>query len=172
MVRPAEQTVLSDSLQDYLEAVYLVAQRHGVARMKEIASLVGVGKSSATGAVQSLAERGLVHYDPYQYVTLTEKGEAAGRELARRHRILKAFLERVLMVPETEAERVACKMEHAIKGEVFARFLRFLEFMEGAPGPKGSWAESFQAFCGSARGGAGGGSEDDGERKEGHDDTR
>ncbi|HUW99379.1 MAG: metal-dependent transcriptional regulator [Phycisphaerae bacterium] len=147
MVQSAKRGPLSDSLQDYLEAVYLVAQRHGVARMKEIASLVGVGKSSVTGAVQSLAERGLVNYDPYQYVTLTEKGEAAGRDLARRHRILKEFLMKVLTVPEAEAERVACKMEHAIKGEVFGRFLRFLEFMEGEAGPVGSWAESFRAFC-------------------------
>lgn len=53
MVEPIKQAALSESLQDYLEAVYLLAQRHGVARMKEIASLVGVGKSSATGAIQA-----------------------------------------------------------------------------------------------------------------------
>jgi len=147
MVPPAESSALSDSLQDYLEAVYLASQRHGVARMKEIASLVGVGKSSATGAVQSLAERGFVHYDPYQYVTLTEKGEAAGRELTRRHRILKEFLGKGLGVPEIEADRVACKIEHALKGYAFNRFVRFLQFVEERCAADGSLREAFAAFC-------------------------
>jgi len=147
MVQPAERMVLSDSLQDYLEAVYLAAQRHGVARMKEIAALVGVGKSSATGAIQSLAEHGFVNYDPYQYVTLTEKGEAAGRELARRHRILKEFLGRGLGVPEAEAEQVACKIEHALKGYAFDRFVRFLQFVEARCAADGSLQEAFESFC-------------------------
>jgi DtxR family Mn-dependent transcriptional regulator len=137
---------LTESLQDYLEAVYLAAEEHGVARMKEIAARVGVATPSATGAVQALAERGLVHYDPYQYVTLTEKGEQAGRDLVRRHRALKAFLVQVLGVAAEEAETVGCEMEHAIKGEVLERFVQFLEFVEGEGGRQGSLAESFAAF--------------------------
>jgi DtxR family Mn-dependent transcriptional regulator len=150
MAEPAQSAALSESLQDYVEAVYLLVQRHGVARMRDIAGLVGVGKSSATGAIRALAERGLVNYDPYQYVTLTGKGEAAGREVARRHRILKQFLTEVLAVPEAEAEGVACKMEHAIKGAVLARFVRFLQFVEQQSESGGSWAEAFDAFCESA----------------------
>jgi len=149
------KAALSESLQDYLEAVYLVVQRHGVARMKEIAGLVGVGKSSVTGAIRALAERGLVNYDPYQYVTLTEKGKMAGREVARRHRILKQFLEKVLAVPEAEAEHVACKMEHAIKGAVLERFVRFLQFVEQQSASRGSWAEEFKTFCEPAETGEG-----------------
>jgi len=137
---------LTDSLQDYLEAVYLLVHRHGMARMKEIASLVGVSRSSATGGVQALAERGLVNYDPYEYVTLSERGELAGRDLVRRHRVLKAFLMKVLGVPEAEAERVGCKMEHAIKGDVLERFVRFLEFIDRESARNGSWREAFEAF--------------------------
>ncbi len=140
------QIGLSDSLQDYLEAVYLLVQRHGVARMKDIAALVDVSRSSATGAVQALAERGLVNHDPYQYVTLTEAGAEAGQQLLRRHRILKAFLMKVLGLGEAKAEAVGCKMEHAIKGEVLERFLRFLEFTQRREGPDGSLAEAFQAY--------------------------
>jgi DtxR family Mn-dependent transcriptional regulator len=138
---------LSESLQDYLEAVYLLVQRHGMARMKEIAALVGVGKSSVTCAVQALAERGLVNYEPYQYVTLSEEGEAMGKVLLRRHRVLKRFLMRVIGVAEAEAETIACKMEHVIKGDVLDRFVRFLHFAEQRSGVDGSWAEAFREFC-------------------------
>jgi len=146
MAETEEQATLSESLQDYLEAVYLLVQRHGMARMKEIAALVGVGKSSVTGGVQALAERGLVHYEPYQYVILTGDGAAIGRRLLRRHRVLKRFLTEVLGVPEEEAETVGCKMEHVVKGEVLDRFVQFLRFAEHRPAGEGSLAEAFGRF--------------------------
>ncbi|HUU91555.1 MAG TPA: metal-dependent transcriptional regulator [Phycisphaerae bacterium] len=147
MTQATPATGLSESLQDYLEAIYLLAQRHGVARMKEIAARVGVGKSSVTCGVQALAERGLVNYEPYQYVTLTETGEVMGKALLRKHRVLKRFLMEVLGVPEEEAEAVGCKMEHAIKGDVLDRFVRFLDFVHQQSGSDGSPAEAFAAFC-------------------------
>jgi len=146
MADTQQHAALSESLQDYLEAVYLLVQRHGVARMKEIAGLVGVGKSSVTGGVQSLAERGLVHYEPYQYVTLTRDGATIGRMLLRRHRVLKRFLMEVLGVPEEEAETVGCKMEHVIKGEVLDRFVQFLQFAQQRPVGDRSLAEAFRRF--------------------------
>jgi DtxR family transcriptional regulator, Mn-dependent transcriptional regulator len=143
---PQTTEVLSDSLQDYLEAVYMLVQRDGVARMKEIAAHMDVGKSSATGAVQALAERGLVRYDPYQFVRLTDRGEAAGRDLVRGHEVLKRFLIEVLGVSDPEAEVVGCKMEHAIQGEVLDRFVRFLEFVQQQAAGKGAWAGAFRRF--------------------------
>jgi len=135
---------LSESLQDYLEVVYVLVRRDRVARMKDIAAALGVGKSSVTGAVQALAERGLVHYGPYQFVTLTDRGEAVGRELVRRHGLIKEFLMEVLAVPEEEAETVGCKMEHAIKGEVLDRFVRFLEFARRRSRTDRGWASAFR----------------------------
>lgn len=140
------RATLSESLQDYLEAVYMLVQRDRVARMREIAALLGVGKSSATGAIQALADRGLVHYDPYQFITLTQEGETAGRELVRRHVVLKRFLMEVLGVAETEAEAVGCKMEHAIKGGVLDRFVGFVEFVEERSATDSAWAAAFQEF--------------------------
>ena len=96
--------------------------------------------------MQALAERGLVHYEPYQYVTLTPEGETLGRSLLRRHRVLKRFLMEVLGVSEPEAETVGCKMEHAIKGEVLDRFVQFVQFAERRPDGNGSLAEAFEQF--------------------------
>jgi DtxR family transcriptional regulator, Mn-dependent transcriptional regulator len=148
MPQTAQAGVLSESLQDYLEAVYWLVRRDRVARMKEIAAMMGVGKSSATGAIQALAERGLVNYDPYRFITLTAKGRTLGRYLVQRHGVLKRFLMEVLAVPEAEAERVGCKMEHAIKGDVLDRFVRFLNFLEHRSETNGSWAAAFRRFRG------------------------
>jgi|WetSurMetagenome_2_1015567.scaffolds.fasta_scaffold08675_4 DtxR family transcriptional regulator, Mn-dependent transcriptional regulator len=139
-------SVLSESLQDYLEVVYWLVQQNRVARITEIAAMLNVGKPSATGAIQALAEKGLVHYDPYRFITLTEKGQAQGRYLVRRHGVLKRFLMEVLGVPEAEAERVGCKMEHAVKGDVLDRFVGFMDFVEVRSAAGGSWAEAFRRF--------------------------
>lgn len=141
---PASRPVLSESLQDYLEAVCFLVQRQRVARMKDIAAMMGVGKSSVTGAIQALAGRGLVNYGRYQFVTLTGAGEAAGRELVGRHRVLKRFLMEVLGVAESEAETVGCKMEHAIKGDVLDRFVAFLGFVERRRVVDGRWAAALR----------------------------
>ena len=143
-MQPASRPVLSESLQDYLEAVCFLVQRHPVARMKDIAAMMGVGKSSVTGAIQALAGRGLVNYGRYQFVTLTGAGEAAGRELVGRHRVLKRFLMEVLGVAEPEAETVGCKMEHAIKGDVLDRFVAFLGFVERRRVVDGRWAAALR----------------------------
>jgi len=139
---------LSESLQDYLEAVCFLVQRNRVARMRDIAAMLGVGKSSVTEAVQALAQRGLVNYGPYQFITLTDAGEAAGWDLVSRHTILKRFLTEVLGVAEAEAESVGCKMEHAIKGDVLDRFVRFVEFVQRKRAPGGSWAHAFRRSYG------------------------
>jgi DtxR family Mn-dependent transcriptional regulator len=156
MTAEAVQEGLSESLQDYLEVVYFLVRRDRVARMRDIAARLGVGKSSVTGAIQALAERGLVHYDPYQFITLTPRGEAAGRRLLERHHIVKQFLAEVLAVPEAKAEAVGCKMEHAIKGEVLDRFVRFIALLQERRRRGGRWAVAFRAFRDGRRGAGGG----------------
>jgi len=73
----AAQTALSASLEDYLEAIWHVEAAKGAARAKDIADRLGVNASSVTAALQTLAERGLVNYAPYDIVTLTAAGRPA-----------------------------------------------------------------------------------------------
>ena len=71
---------LSASLEDYLEAIYNLAAEFNVVRSKNIAELLGVSKSSVTGAMRVLKKRGLANYKPYDCITLTESGQAAAVE--------------------------------------------------------------------------------------------
>ena len=91
---------LTASLEDYLEAIFHIVSKKQAARAKDISDRMGVNKSSVTGALQALAERGLVNYAPYDIVTLTGRGQAAAEKLVRRHEVLKQFLVGVLAVNE------------------------------------------------------------------------
>ncbi len=143
--RPAP--VLSESLEDYLEAIYHLEREARVARAGAIASRLGVSRPSVTGALRLLAERRLIHYVPYAGVTLTAEGRRAAAAVARRHGILKAFLERVLSLPADDAERAACRMEHVLEAPVMSRFLEFARFIEACPRRSADWVRGVGFAC-------------------------
>ncbi len=120
---------LSASLEDYLEAIFNLADRSSVARSKDIAKLLGVSKSSVTGALRVLKEKKLANYKPYDSVTLTKAGRAAATEIVQKHNILKSFFANVLGVEIDIAQHAACKAEHTLGPEVIARLLSFIEFV-------------------------------------------
>lgn len=120
---------LSASLEDYLEAIYNLAEGQEVARSKDIAEATKVSRASVTGALKTLSEKGLVHYKPYGYATLTEKGEQIARRVVRRHEILARFFEDVLGADSLRAQTVACRAEHTLGPEITARMMAFIEFV-------------------------------------------
>ena len=75
---------LSESLEDYLEAILFLENSNKVARVKDIAEKMGVLRGSVTGALKSLSKKGLINYEPYSYITLTKKGTTLARQVTRR----------------------------------------------------------------------------------------
>lgn len=105
---------LSTTLEDYLEAIWFLAGDAGVARVKDIADMLKVKRSSVTTAMKSLASKKLIAYSPYSYIQLTPVGKEMARFVGRRHAALRMFFEDVLHIDNTEAEECACKMEHGM----------------------------------------------------------
>lgn len=138
---------LSESLEDYLEAIYQLERGSGPARPADIALRLKVSRPSVTGALRALNERGLVHYAPYAAVALTAAGRKAAAEVARRHGILKEFLEHVLSLPAFQAERAACRMEHVLEADVLTRFLDFARFTDSCPHRNARWIAGTGFVC-------------------------
>ncbi len=132
---------LSDSQEDYLEAIFHIVSRKQAARPKDIADRLKVNQSSVTGALRVLADRGMIHYAPYDLVTLTERGRALGAEVVRRHEILRDFFVRVLRIEEDEADEAACRMEHAMTRSLLERLVDLAEFFEACPIAHASWTK-------------------------------
>ena len=138
---------LSASLEDYLEAIFhLVDQKH-VARSRDISQRLDVNRSSVTCAVQSLAEKGLVNYEPYEAITLTRRGKALAKEIVRRHEVLRDFLVKVLSIEAVKADQAACRMEHAVPSPVLERLIEFVEFHEVCPRGGIEWIQGFGYHC-------------------------
>lgn len=105
---------LSTSLEDYLEAAYTLGLKDGFSRATGISRLLQVSKPSVSAAVKGLAARGLLKHERYGYIRLTAAGLKAGAEISGRHLLLKDFFISVLAMKDSEAERDACRAEHAL----------------------------------------------------------
>jgi len=145
MAYPADD--LSASLEDYIKAIATISAEKQAARAKDISQRLGVNMSSVTGALRALADKGLVNYAPYEFVTLTEEGRAVAREVVRKHEGIRDFLVKVLAVDRETAEQDACAMEHAVSPEVLERFIQFVDYLEVCPRAGNTWVEEFGYYC-------------------------
>ncbi|MBN1815992.1 MAG: metal-dependent transcriptional regulator [Sedimentisphaerales bacterium] len=143
----ARSIPLTASLEDYLEAIFHLENKDKVARGKDIAEALGVAQPSVTGAMRSLAGKGLVNYEPYGLVTLTEAGRREAGRIAEKHRIIESFFVQVLGVDIETAQRAACKAEHALGPAVCERLLAFTNFIEKSKQDGRDIAGQFEAFC-------------------------
>jgi len=132
---------LTPAMEDYLEAIYHLENERRIARVRDIARRLDVKMSSVSSALKSLSSRGLIRYDPHQYITLTDNGIEKAKEIVRRHEVVKRFLSRVLYVDEAIAEDNACRMEHSLDPEVIEKLVRFMDFVEMCPLDQTRWQE-------------------------------
>ena len=77
--------MLTERVEDYLEAIYGIHRSKGYVRVKDIANALGVQYSSVTEMMKKLKTLRLVHYEKYGGIVLTGEGEEIGRSVKDRH---------------------------------------------------------------------------------------
>jgi DtxR family transcriptional regulator, Mn-dependent transcriptional regulator len=137
---------LSASQEDYLEMIVRLIRSKGAARVRDIASRLSVAKSSVSIALRALSKRDLVHYKPYELVSLTDKGQELADRILERHRDWRRFLTDVLGADAQTAETSACRLEHAAGEEVMQRLRAFVAFMEDSEVAARSLPQAFRDF--------------------------
>jgi DtxR family Mn-dependent transcriptional regulator len=142
-----KNTGLSESLEDYLEAILFLEKKNKVARAKDIAEKLSVRRGSVTGVLKSLEEKKLINYEPYSFITLTAKGKRIAEDVSRRHMVLKDFLLNVLKTDPDAAENAACRMEHAIDKPIMDRLICFIDYIHKCPRAGDDWIKAFVSFC-------------------------
>ena len=141
---------ITSHLEDYLEAILIVARETGEAHASAVADHVGVTRASVTGALRALADRGLIVYQPYQPVTLTEEGLRAAQACADRHEFLHKFFRDQLGMEDAEADTVACRLEHATTPTVLSRLAEFSRFLSECRRVNLTWTSNGTLRCAEA----------------------
>ena len=89
--------------------------------MGDLAASLGVTPGTTTTMVKTLAEAGLVRYEPYAGVRLNPSGEKLAVRVLRRHRLVELFLVRVMGMSWTEVHEDAERLEHAVSDALIDR---------------------------------------------------
>ena len=122
-----ENYVMTSSLEDYLEAVFVLSQQKGNVRLTDIAEHLGVSKPSVNRAVNTLTQNGFLEHVTYGDIIITPAGESYAANVLRRHKLIKQFLISELGVDEKIAERDACQMEHVMSPVTIDKLYEYLE---------------------------------------------
>ena len=112
---------LSQAIEDYLKAIYTLAQRERPVTTTGLAQHLGFAPASVTNMVKRLARLRLVRHTPYHGVELTEAGEKVALEVIRHHRLLELYLSRHLGVSLDRVHSEADRLEHVLSEDVEER---------------------------------------------------
>src|SRR2546423_562858 len=112
---------LTAPAEDYLKAIYAIGKGSGPAATNEIAQRLAIAPASVSGMVRRLADQGLLAYERYHGVKLTESGRRAALRTLRRHRVIEAYLAEALNYPWDRVHEEAERLEHAASDELVDR---------------------------------------------------
>lgn len=125
--------LITSSLEDYLETIFVLQQQKGAVRVTDIAAELNVSKPSVNRAVGTLKEAEMLTHESYGTIMLTPEGETLAAQILHRHKLLKRFLVNTLGVEKQTAEDDACRMEHVMSAQTIEKLYNYLEKFEQTP---------------------------------------
>lgn len=113
---------LSESMEDYLEAVLIIRYQNGEDNVRsiDIATYLSVSKPSVSHAVKLLCQKGYLEMDKDSFLHLTNMGADLAEKVYERHRFFSVLLT-AIGVSEKNAVKDACRIEHYISKETFEK---------------------------------------------------
>ena len=130
MADPMTEKIITPTMEDYLEAIYSLGKERRVVRVKNIAKRIGVKMPTVTNMLKSLSQKGFIEYEKHEFLELTQKGRKVGKEMDRRHQIIRNFLTDILKIDSVVADEEACKIEHGMSSETLERLTQFIDFIQ------------------------------------------
>ena len=116
-----------ESGEDYLEAILILKNKNGFVRSVDIANHLGFSKPSVSRAMGILEKDGYINFGLGNMINLTEKGLEKATDIYSRHQLLTKFLVKLADIPEDQAEKNACRIEHVIDSDVVNGIKKWLE---------------------------------------------
>ncbi|NLK17249.1 MAG: metal-dependent transcriptional regulator [Clostridiales bacterium] len=118
---------LTYTMENYLEAIYELSKVNNYARISDIAKKLNVSKASASNAMQTLLNKGLIATQKYREIYLTEEGKRLAELTSKKHDVIRDFFINVLKVDGKVADCDACAIEHVISSDSVNAMKEFME---------------------------------------------
>jgi Mn-dependent DtxR family transcriptional regulator len=116
-------------MEDYLEIIYELVQQKGYATLADVAEYLNVRPPSVTNMMQRLDQSGLLNYEKYRGIRLTERGMDIAKIIHDRHGVLSEFL-KMIGVSEKIANEDAESMEHHLHPQTMHRLIELMRILK------------------------------------------
>jgi Mn-dependent DtxR family transcriptional regulator len=116
-------------MEDYLEVIYELVRHKGYATSIDMAQCLNISQPSVTKMMRRLDASGLIDYQKYRGVRLTERGIDIAKAIHERHSILSEFLS-IIGVDEDIANRDAEEIEHHVHPETLTKLQQLLQHLK------------------------------------------
>ena len=118
--------MVSKALEEYLKAMYLLKKQNGNIRVSDIAEKMNCSKPSVNKALNNLKANGLVNYETYGTIQLTDDGENLAKKIIEAYDIVYLFLKDVLNLQEKNAKNEAEKIKSAISDDTINSLAKYV----------------------------------------------
>ena len=123
--------MISKSLEEYLKTMYILKQKNGNIRVTDIAEQMNCSKPSVNKAINNLKENGLINYETYGTIEMTEQGENLAKKILETYDIVFLFLKDVLGMENNKAEKEAENMKLSMSDETINSLARYVHHVLG-----------------------------------------
>lgn len=122
--------VIHESAEDYLESILIIQEQSGQVRSIDVVNKLGYSKPSVSIAMKKLRENGYISMAADGLITLNDSGLEIASRIYHRHRTLTELFALLGVSPQNAAAD-ACKVEHDLSEETFARIHDFVRRQKG-----------------------------------------
>lgn len=119
---------LSSSQEEYLKAIYILSKtNNSLVRVTDIANYLSYSKPSVNRAIKNLKEIGMVNYETYGDVSLTEEGINYSKGILRKFDVVKILLKEIIGLSEEEASKEAANIKSVISQDTQNKIEKYVE---------------------------------------------
>lgn len=104
--------MISQTEENYLKALFALSGTTGEAGVNELSKQLDIKMPTVNSMMKRLAEKGLVLYESYKPLKLTEKGRKEAALIIRKHRLTEMYLVEKMGFGWEEVHDIAEQIEH------------------------------------------------------------
>ena len=116
---------LTNSQEEYLKVIYILKNTKKDIRVTDIAKKLDKSKASVNNAINLLKNDGLIDYEPYGQIKLTEEGETEAIKIIEAYDIVKLFLTDILNANKESVDEEANKIKTILSDDTLNKLAKY-----------------------------------------------
>jgi DtxR family transcriptional regulator, Mn-dependent transcriptional regulator len=125
--------MISQTEENYLKALWNITSNKGEASVNELSKQLDIKMPTVNSMMKRLAEKGLVIYESYKPLKLTEKGKKQAALIIRKHRLTEMYLVDKMGFGWEQVHDIAEQIEHIQSPVFFEKMDELLGFPKVDP---------------------------------------